>query len=129
MLRTGRRKPQKVAMRKVLLTGLFLCAATAQAQEVLQTPSFTVTIVGCAEGEVSCDNVKYLGVSRKTGNALSLTGKTLHTLAADGVTPGRFLGWQFRSGLTTYTVREEGVLDVRKGGKMLVSEQGRWEGR
>ena len=114
-------------MRKALLIGWLLCAAAAQAEEVLLTPSFTVTIVGCAEGEVSCDNVKYVGVSRKTGNALKLTGKTLHAMAADGVTPGRFLGWRFRSGQTIYTVTEEGLLQVRQGTKTLVSEQGRWE--
>jgi hypothetical protein len=116
-------------MRNALLTGLFLCAAVAQAQEVLLTPSFTLTIVGCAEGEVSCDNVKYVGVSRKTGNAIKLTGKTLHTMGADGVTPGRFLGWQFRSGQTIYTVTEDGLLEVRQGAKTLVSERGEWKSR
>ncbi|MES2191017.1 MAG: hypothetical protein V4454_12895 [Pseudomonadota bacterium] len=116
-------------MRKILLTGLMLVAAGVHAQEVLLTPSFTVTIVGCAEGNVACDDVKYTGVSRKTGATLRLTGKTLHTMGADGVTPGRFLGYRFRNGATLYTVTEGGVLEVRQGAKTLFSEQGEWRGR
>lgn len=116
-------------MRKVLLTVLLLAAAVANAQQVLVTPSFRVTIVGCAEGEVSCDNVKYTGVSKKNGSRIRLTGRTLHTLGADGVTPSRFLGWEFRKGKTIYTVTEGGVLEVTQGAKTLVSEQGEWQGR
>jgi len=116
-------------MRKILLTALMLVAASVHAQEVLLTPSFTVTIVGCAEGNVSCDDVKYTGVSRKTGAAIKLKGKTLHTMGADGVTPSRFLGYEFRNGKTLYTVTEGGVLEVRRGAKMLFSEQGEWKSR
>ncbi len=116
-------------MRKVLLAVLLLAAAGANAQQVLLTPSFTVTITGCAEGEVSCDNVKYTGVSKKNGSRIRLTGRTLHTLGADGVTPSRFLGWEFRNGKTVYTVTEGGLLEVRQGAKTLVSEQGKWKSR
>lgn len=116
-------------MRIVLFTALLLAAAFAQAREVLLTPSFTVTIVGCAEGYVSCDDAKYTGVSRRTGATLKLSGKTLHTRGADGVTPGRFLGWEFRNGKTIYTVTEGGVLEVTQGAKTIVSEQGEWRHR
>ncbi len=115
-------------MRTIVLTALWLAATAAQAQDVLVTPSFTVTITGCAEGEVSCDNAKYSGVSKKNGSRIRLTGRTLHTLGADGVTPSRFLGWEFRNGKTVYTVTEGGVLEVRQGAKTLVSEQGEWQG-
>jgi hypothetical protein len=116
-------------MKKILFTALLMFWGVIHAQEVLLTPSFTVTIVGCPEGVVSCDDVKYVGVSKKTGNTLQLKGKTLHTMAADGVTPSRFIGWQFRNGKTVYTVTDEGALEVKQGTKTLVSEQGRWEGR
>jgi hypothetical protein len=116
-------------MRKILLSSLMLMVAAAHGQEVLLTPSFTVTIVGCAEGNVSCDDAKYTGVSKRTGATLKLTGKTLHTMGADGVTPSRFLGWQFRNGATMYTVTEGGVLEVRQGAKTLFSEQGEWKNR
>ena len=120
----------KAFARKFLFTAsLMLLAAAAQANEVLITPSFTVTIVGCAEGNVSCDNVKYTGVSRKTGAAIRLTGKTLHTMGADGVTPSRFIGYQFRNGKTVYIVTDDGQLQVRQGQKLVFSEKGQWQGR
>ncbi|MES2412600.1 MAG: hypothetical protein V4614_02280 [Pseudomonadota bacterium] len=50
-------------------------------------------------------------------------------LGADGVTPARFLGWEFRNGRTIYTVTEDGLLEVRQGKRVLVSEQGQWDGR
>jgi hypothetical protein len=33
----------------------------------------------------------------KTGQSIRLTGKTIHTTNAPGVTPGRFLGYEFRN--------------------------------
>jgi hypothetical protein len=118
-------------MRKILLTALWLAASSAQAQapEVLVTPSFTVTIVGCAEGNVSCDDVRYTGVSKKSGSRIRLRGRTVHTMGADGVTPARFLGYRFRNGKTVYTVTEGGLLEVSQGKKTLMSEQGEWQGR
>lgn len=104
---------------------LLAFSSTLSAQ-VLITPSFNVTIIGCDEGVVACDDVRYVGVSRKTGNVLALKGRTRHTLGADGVTPSRFLGYEFRSGNTTYSVSDDGALEVRRGSTVLVSEQGKW---
>ena len=72
------------------------------------------------------DDARYIGVSRKSGKVLTLKGRTLHTLGADGVTPSRFLGYEFRNGNTVYRVSQEGVLDVRQGEKVVVSEKGKW---
>jgi len=93
----------------------------------LSTPSFTVTIEAkCEEGVVSCDLVNYVGTSKKTGNSVTLKGKTLHTKCKDG-SPCRFLGYEFKSGSTLYRVWEEGRLEVRQGSKVLVDEAGDWE--
>ena len=47
---------------------------------MLTTPSFTITIdVRCPEGNVTCDDVRYVGVSRKSGQSIRLTGRTHHT--------------------------------------------------
>ncbi len=114
-------------MRKLMSTLCALLAAGAvQAQEVLVTPNYAVTVIGCKEGSVSCDDARYIGVSRKSGKVLTLKGRTLHTLGADGVTPSRFLGYEFRNGNTVYRVSQEGVLDVRQGEKVVVSEKGKW---
>lgn len=113
-------------MRKFLMLCALVAGGAATAQEVLVTPSYAVTVIGCKEGVVSCDDARYIGVSRKSGKVLTLKGRTLHTTAADGVTPSRFLGYEFRNGSTVYRVSEEGVLDVRQGEKVVVSERGKW---
>ena len=109
----------------LLLLGTTLLQPAA-AQEVLVTPGFVVTIIGCGDGVVSCEDAKYVGVSRKTGQVLTLKGKTLHTMAADGVTPNRFLGYEFRNGQTVYRVTLDGELEVKQGGRALVNEKGKW---
>lgn len=115
-----------VAKALMLATALAFAAAGSRA-ETLATPSYRISIAGCKEYVVSCDNVKYVGVSRKTGRSISLTGRTVHTIGPDGVTPSRFLGYEFRNGGTTYFVGENGSLRVTRGSKVLVEEQGKWE--
>lgn len=107
----------------------FLCclAAPALLARTLTTPSFVVKInSNCEEGNVTCDDVSYIGVSRENGSTITLKGKTIHTRCKDG-SPCRFLGYEFRSGKRTYRVLEEGRLTVRQGDKMLVDEKGAWE--
>jgi hypothetical protein len=102
-------------------------AATASA-ETLQTKNFEVDIIrNCAEGEVTCDNVSYMGTNRKTGDSISLTGKTLHQLCADGVTPCHFLGYEFNNGNYRYLVTSDGTLQVYRGSELILSEQGTWQ--
>jgi hypothetical protein len=110
---------------------LFLAVALAGSQlaqaDVLNTPNFTITITSkCPEGEVTCNNVSYVGVSKKSGQNISLKGKTLHTKGPGG-TPGRFLGYEFKNGAVRYLVTEEGDLIVSQGEKVLVKEAGKWE--
>jgi len=114
------------------VAALTLAASTyahAQAQQTLDTPGFTVKITqGCEEGNVTCDDVRYVGTSKKSGKAITLRGKTLHSMAADGVTPGAFQGYVFKSGrATTYTVFADGRLVVTEGKKTLVNQRGEWK--
>jgi hypothetical protein len=102
-------------------------AGRAQA-DTLTTASFSVQIrVNCAEGNVVCDDVGYEGTNRRTGQSLVLRGKTLHSLCADGVTPCRFLGYEFRNGRFRYVVYDSGSLRVTRGNKVLVDETGEWQ--
>lgn len=115
-------------MRIFVLAFLLLCAFPAFSAEKLVTESFEITIdVRCEEGVVGCDNVKYVGVSKKTGASITLIGAEMHTKCADGVTPCRFLGYLFKKGKVTYTVTENGYLSVKQGNKVLVQEQGVWK--
>lgn len=101
-------------------------AAGVPAQTLL-TPGYRVTIEPrCPEGEVECAEVGYRGLSRRSGRAITLEGRTLHTRCADGVTPCRFVGWEFRNGDTVYRVLESGELIVQRGERLLVHERGEW---
>lgn len=99
----------RAAVLALLLSG----SPPAAAQQVLATESWDITIdVRCPEGEVGCRDVRYTGVHRKTGRALKLPGRELHTLCADKVTSCRFLGYVFRHGRQRYFVWEDGTLAV-----------------
>lgn len=103
-------------------------SAHARPRQTLETPGYTVTITQqCEEGNVSCDDVRYVGTSKRSGNAISLRGTTVHSRGADGVTPGAFQGYVFRSGRVTYTVFADGRLLVTEGKKTLVNQQGQWK--
>lgn len=116
-----------------LPAGLLLAASVwggagrAQA-DTLTTASFSVQIrVNCAEGNVVCDDVRYEGTNRRSGQSLVLQGKTLNSLCADGVTPCRFIGYEFRNGPFRYVVYDSGSLRVTRGDKVLVDEPGEWQ--
>lgn len=113
--------------------GLFLAATLwgglclAQA-DTLTTASFSIQIrVNCADGNVVCDDVRYEGTNRRSGKSLVLQGKTLHSLCADGVTPCRFLGYEFGNGPFRYLVFESGGLRITRANKVLFEEPGDWQ--
>lgn len=117
-----------------LLTYRAVCVAadTAYPTLTLITDSHEIRIVvRCSEGEVSCDRVSYHGIDTRTGKSIRLTGSTLHTTFADGVTPCRFLGYRFRGGNIVYSVLEDsdgetGTLVLSRDGKVLPQERGVW---
>lgn len=98
------------------------------ATSVLLTRTFKISITRhCQEGSVTCNNVSYLGQNLRTGESIRLSGRTRHTLCADGVTPCRFLGYEFRNRDYRYLVTEEGTLQVFKGDRLLQLERGTWQ--
>ncbi|KKL00452.1 hypothetical protein EIK76_16915 [Rheinheimera mesophila] len=115
-------------MKLMLLPLLLLVCAFTHAQR-LDTPNYSVEIQQlCPEGEVQCQNVVYKGTSKVSGASIELKGKAWHSLCADGVTPCRFLGYQFNNGRIRYLVHESGLLQViGRSGSVLVQEQGVWD--
>jgi hypothetical protein len=106
----------------------FGCWVDGAIADTLMTKGFKIDIqVNCEEGNVTCDRVSYRGEDLKTGKSLRLSGKTVHSLCADRVTPCRFLGYEFRQRNYRYIVTEGGLLEVYRGGKLLVSQQGTWD--
>lgn len=115
------------ALENCLILILFSFSNFAYA-EVLNTPSYVISIErNCAEGYVTCDDVTYIGESKKSTNRITLKGKTIHTTCADGITPCKFLGYFFKNGNVTYRVLESGKLQVIQGkNKVIIEEQGTW---
>ena len=64
---------------------------------------------------------------RASGRAITLVGRERHSRCADGVTPCRFLGYEFRNGKTVYFVDTDGHLSVREGERTLLQEAGTWQ--
>jgi hypothetical protein len=97
------------------------------ASSELITPNFKISIVrNCEEGNVSCDDVTYIGVNKKTGASIKLKGKTYHKNCSDGVTPCRFLGYVFENGNTKYYI-ENNTLYVIQNGETILEEVGEWK--
>jgi hypothetical protein len=101
--------------------------------DTLTTPSYVITIiVKCEEGTTHCDNVRYVGVNRKSKKSISLKGRDLTHYCPDdqgdgpAKTPCHHMGYEFNNGKTKYFVSDEGRLEVRRGSKVLLEEHGVW---
>lgn len=102
-------------------------AKLERGSHMLTTPSFVIEIkVNCVEGAVTCDNVSYVGTSKKTGKSIKLRGRTEHSMCSDGVTPCEFQGYEFNNGTTHYRVQKDGSLLVTQGGNVLLEQKGNW---
>lgn len=131
MIRRARRH------RAPLLIALALLGGSAPAEpdapsvshaRVLDAGRYLIRIeIHCPEGEVDCDRVTYRGQNKRTGAKLELTGRTAHTMCADGKTPCRFLGYRFENQGFTYFVSESGELTVSDGDTVVVRENGTWK--
>ncbi len=115
-------------MFRYALIMFMLVGSVVQANPLaLETPNYQVSISSqCEEGEVSCSLYTYTGVSKKSGQSIKLPGRSWHRMCKDGVTPCRFLGYQFNNADVTYRVYESGLLEVVQGEKVLLREQGEW---
>ncbi len=93
-----------------------------------RTENFQITIrSSCIEGSVTCDHVSYEGINVNTGDRIQLAGKIIYTICADGLTPCRFLGYQFSNGDYVYVVKNDGSLLVYRGEKLILTEEGTWQ--
>ncbi|MES2017435.1 MAG: hypothetical protein V4484_13160 [Pseudomonadota bacterium] len=112
----------------IRLALLLLFLASQASASTLTTPTFVIEVtVNCAEGNVPCGDVTYVGTSKKTGNSITLRGKSTHSLCADRITPCQFLGYEFWNGKTYYRVLKDGRLQVTQGAQVLLDEEGTWQ--
>lgn len=111
----------------IALLSILLQIPQVLASEELITPNFKITIErNCEEGNVSCDDVTYIGINKKTGASIKLKGKTLHRTCSDGITPCQFLGYIFENNNTKYYIRDN-TLYVIQNGKTILEEDGEWK--
>lgn len=111
-----------------IATCIIFSGQVARADELL-TKNYKINIEQkCEEGNVTCDNVTYLGIHRTSGKSIRLKGTTRHTFCKDGVTPCRFLGYEFKNGNISYFVSEDGTLTVtRNKTEVIIDEKGEWQ--
>lgn len=113
---------------RLFLGSLAMAMASQANAAVLVTEQFVIVIVErCAEGDVACNDVKYTGVNRKTGESISLKGQAWVRMCAQTNTPCQHLGWHFRNGEFTYRVRETPPsLEIERDGKMVLEQKAVW---
>lgn len=88
--------------------------------ETLRTEHFQIKINRrCAEGNVSCDRVTYVGRDLRTGKSIRLNGRTVNSARSYS-----FKGYEFQNGDYRYFVGSDNALLIYKGGRLILSEQG-----
>jgi hypothetical protein len=103
----------------ISILGIMTCAGIASA-ETIETENFRIKITRrCAEGNVSCDRVTYVGKDLNTGKSIRLNGKTVNSSNSYS-----FLGYEFRNGKYLYSVTNTNILRVYLGKKLILEEQG-----
>ncbi|HEX7046378.1 MAG TPA: hypothetical protein VF275_02230 [Gammaproteobacteria bacterium] len=110
-----------------LLLSFYVGAGDEIKGSKLETDNYIVYVQSnCVEGVVSCSDMTYVGISKRTGNKIVLKGSTMHSTDVHGA-PGQFQGYEFKNGNITYLVYASGRLEViRNRSEILVSEDGKW---
>ncbi|WP_099049552.1 hypothetical protein [Shewanella algae] len=89
----------------------------------LETDGYKIEIEINCESEMLCDDVSYIGQSKKSGKQIRLTGRTVHTVCNDGVTPS----YEFQNGSINYFVSVFGELSVtNQHGELILEQSGQW---
>ena len=71
----------------------------------------------CEEGELSCDKMVYIGLNKKTGYFITLTGKSVISKRNYN-----FLYYEFINNDTTYMITRDNNLEITQGGKLILSK-------
>ena len=115
-------------MKTSILLASLVFAVEAASADTLDLALYRIEVVKhCDEHDVVCDNVSYVGTNKKTGKSITLRGRTLHSLCADGVTPCHFQGYEFKNGATRYLVMADGDFSILRGKKVVLNERGAWQ--
>lgn len=72
----------------------------------------------CEEGELYCDKMVYIGLNKKTGDFITLTGKSVISKRNYN-----FLYYEFINNDTKYLVKRDNFLEVWNNGKVILSKE------
>lgn len=110
----------------LLLPIFFLPQVSVAAKCV--TEHYVVTITEhCGTDEHFCDKVTYVGINKKTGKSITLSGASVVRPCSDGVTPCQHMGYEFFSGKYRYAITDTNwmfaKLWVWKDGQTIIDER------
>lgn len=72
----------------------------------------------CPEGELSCDKVIYIRLNKKTGDFITLQGKTVVSKRNNN-----FLYYEFINNDTKYIIDRDNFLEIIKDNKTILSQK------
>jgi len=106
----------------------FFTSASASYSSVLSTPKRVIVIVvTCAEGELDCSNVRFVGIDKMSGATTTLNGTDWVRMCEDRVTPCQHLCFKFYTKDVTYYVSDGGELtEITTAGDTVLDEVGKW---
>lgn len=109
---------------KILLIPFFIVsfftAANAAIMEKCsyETDDLWIKIINlCEEGEMSCDKMVYIGLNKKTGDYITLSGKSVISKSNYN-----FLYYEFINNDTKYLITRDNTLEIMQGGKLILSK-------
>ena len=108
---------------------LFIALSSIVFGADLATPNAKATVtVNCPEGYVTCSDVDLILTQTLSGDIIRAHGHTVHTKCKDGISPCRFLGYEFESGDIRIRLWVSGVISIAKKGEGIIFyERGQWQ--
>lgn len=105
---------------KILLIPFFTAAKAAIMEKCsYETNDLWIKIINLyEEGEMSCDKMVYIGLNKKTGDYITLSGKSVISKSNYS-----FLYYEFINNDTKYLVKRDNFLEVWNNGKVILSKE------
>lgn len=89
-----------------------------------ETDTYSIEITLCEEGNVTCKDLVYVATDKESGEVTTIKkGTTLSTMCADGVTPCRFIGYEFNKNDLRYVVYPESKLTIENEQGEIITEE------
>ena len=112
-------------MKKTIISIFFIFPSITFAQNVpiepcsFESNNLWIKLVQlCPEGDIACDKVIYIGLNKKTGDFITLQGKTVVSKRNNN-----FLYYEFINNDTKYIIDRNNFLEIIKDNKTILSQK------